>query len=165
MSGRSRRDIGRFWLSCWLSVLWPAVNFASEPASAMEAGPQTIRPTLDAEDLHVFVDSFVAKQLASSGIPGAVVVVVKDGRVILAGGYGVADVESHRQMTADQSLMNIAPMRFQKWIHAWKRTFHRIDSLEICRFRPYTILSFAPRNCRIPWQNAGRSSGLRLLTK
>jgi CubicO group peptidase (beta-lactamase class C family) len=111
LSGRSRRDIGRFWLSCWLSVLGLAVNFASEPASAMEAGPQTIRPTLEAEDLHVFVDSFVAKQLASSGIPGAVVVVVKDGRVILAEGYGVADVESHRQMTAEHSLMNIASIK------------------------------------------------------
>lgn len=111
MSGRTRRDRGKFWFSCWLSVLGLAVNFASEPASAMEAGSQTIRPMLAAEDLHVFVDSFVAKQLASSGIPGAVVVVVKDGRVILAEGYGVADVESHRQMTADHSLMNIASIK------------------------------------------------------
>jgi CubicO group peptidase (beta-lactamase class C family) len=111
MSGCSRRGSGKFWFSCWLSVLGLAVNFASERASAMEAGSQTIRATLAAEDLHVFVDGFVAKQLASSGIPGAVVVVVKDGRVILAEGYGVADVESQRQMTADHSLMNIASIK------------------------------------------------------
>src|ERR1700721_1391930 len=111
MSGRTRRDRGRFWFSCWLSVLGLAVNFASEPASAMEAGSQTIRPMLAAEDLHVFVDSFVAKQLASSGIPGAVVVVVKDGRVILSEGYGLADVGFPRPMTADHSLMNIASIK------------------------------------------------------
>src|ERR1700733_16166169 len=110
-NGRSHRDTCGFWLPSLLFVLGLAVNFASEAAPATEAGSQTIRPTLAAEDLHVFVDSFVAKQLASSGIPGAVVVVVKDGRVILAGGYGVADVESHRQMTADQSLMNIASIK------------------------------------------------------
>jgi CubicO group peptidase (beta-lactamase class C family) len=111
MSGRSRHDTGGFWLWCLLFVLGLAVNFANEAAAATEAGPQTIRPTLAAEDLHIFVDSFVAKQLASSGIPGAVVVVVKDGRVILAEGYGLADVESHRPMTAYRSLMNIASIK------------------------------------------------------
>jgi CubicO group peptidase (beta-lactamase class C family) len=110
MSGRSRRDAGGFWLSSWLFVLGVAVNFASEPAPAIETGLQTIRP-LTAEDLHIFVDRFVGKQLGSSGIPGAVVVVVKDGRVILAEGYGLADVESHRRMTADHSLMNIASIK------------------------------------------------------
>jgi CubicO group peptidase (beta-lactamase class C family) len=111
MSGRSRHDAGGFCLSCLLSVLGLVVNFASEAALATEAGSQTIRPTLTEEDLHVFVDSFVSKQLASSGIPGAVVVVVKDGRVILAEGYGLADVESHKRMTADHSLMNIASIK------------------------------------------------------
>ena len=110
-NGRSQHDTGGFWLPSLLFVLGLAVNFASEAAPATEAGSQTVRPTLAAEDLQVFVDSFVAKQLASSGIPGAVVVVVKDGRVILSEGYGLADVGLHRPMTADHSLMNIASIK------------------------------------------------------
>ena len=111
MSGRSRHDTDGFWLSSLLSVLGLTVNFASEAAAVPEGGSQIIRPTLASGDLRVFVDGFVAKQLASSGIPGAVVVVVKDGRVILSEGYGLADIESHRPMTADHSLMNIASIK------------------------------------------------------
>jgi CubicO group peptidase (beta-lactamase class C family) len=110
MSGHLRRDTGGFWLSCWLSVLGLAVNFSSEPAPAMEVGSQSIQP-LTADDLHIFVDRFVAEQLASSGIPGVVVVIVKDGRVVLAEGYGLADIESHRRMTANHTLMNIASIK------------------------------------------------------
>jgi CubicO group peptidase (beta-lactamase class C family) len=111
MSGGSRHDTGGFWLASLLSVSGLAVNFASEAATATEAGSQTVWPTLTTEDLHVFVDGFIAKQLASSGIPGAVVVVVKDGRVMLSEGYGLADIGLHRPMTADHSLMNIASIK------------------------------------------------------
>lgn len=111
MGGGSRPDTGGFWLASLFSVLGLAVNFASEVATATEAGSQTVRPTLTAEDLHVFVDGFIAKQLADSGIPGAVVVVVKDGQVILSEGYGLADIGQHRPMTADHSLMNIASIK------------------------------------------------------
>jgi len=40
-----------------------------------------------------------------------VVVVVKDGKVVAAQGYGVADVETRRPMTAERTLMNIASIK------------------------------------------------------
>jgi CubicO group peptidase (beta-lactamase class C family) len=111
MSRRMRRDAGGFWSSCSLAILGFAASLSSESAPAMAVDTPITRPALTAEDLHIFVDSFVAKQLADSAIPGAVVVVIKDGRVILAEGYGLADVESHRRMTADHSLMNVASIK------------------------------------------------------
>lgn len=111
MSGRPRNHIGRFWRSFLLAVFGLALNFVGEAAPATEAGSQIIRPTLAADDLHVFVGNFVAKQLSSSGIPGAVVVIVKDGRVVLSEGYGLADLRLHRPMTVDHTLINIASIK------------------------------------------------------
>jgi CubicO group peptidase (beta-lactamase class C family) len=39
---------------------------------------------------------------------GAVVVAVKDGRVLFSKGFGFADSARHRPMTADATLVNIA---------------------------------------------------------
>lgn len=58
-----------------LAILGLAVSFSSKSAPAMAVDSPITRPALTAEDLHIFVGSFVAKQLASSAIPGAVVVI------------------------------------------------------------------------------------------
>jgi CubicO group peptidase (beta-lactamase class C family) len=41
-------------------------------------------------------------------VSGAVVVAVKDGRVLFSKGFGFADLARHRPMTADATLVNIA---------------------------------------------------------
>ena len=51
--------------------------------------------------VEALVDTVVQGQLAASGIPGAAVSVVRDGEIILARGYGVADVESGRAADAE----------------------------------------------------------------
>jgi CubicO group peptidase (beta-lactamase class C family) len=48
---------------------------------------------LTAEDLGAFLDGFVPQQLHRENIAGAVVLVVKDGKVLYSKGYGYADVE------------------------------------------------------------------------
>lgn len=50
-------------------------------------------------ELPAFFDQLVPKQLAELQIPGAVIAVVKDGRLLLAKGYGMADIE--RQVAVD----------------------------------------------------------------
>jgi CubicO group peptidase (beta-lactamase class C family) len=86
-------------LGCWLVTAAPV---------AASAGP---RHELTAADAQRFLDSFVPQQLTHSGIPGAVVVIVGHGRVLAASGYGVADVQTHRPMTADRTLVNIASIK------------------------------------------------------
>jgi CubicO group peptidase (beta-lactamase class C family) len=95
-----------------------AIGFIQLPAafaqpgapSNVTTGASTTTP-MTATDVGDFLDRFIPEQLKQSGIPGAVVVVVKDGKLTAAKGYGFADVETRRPMTADHTLMNIASIK------------------------------------------------------
>jgi CubicO group peptidase (beta-lactamase class C family) len=83
--------------------------------SGVESGPAELPTpaarqarTLDAAELAAVVDPVFATVMQKEGIPGAAFVVVKDGRVVLAKGYGVADVASQRPVRADETLFPYA---------------------------------------------------------
>jgi CubicO group peptidase (beta-lactamase class C family) len=66
--------------------------------------PPTVHE-LSTADLGAFLDPLITDQLARLKIAGAVVVVVKDDSILFAKGYGYADVENKRPMTADATLV------------------------------------------------------------
>ncbi len=76
---------------------------------AVTAAPAPDRPDVphafSAADLTKFVDETLEAQLAKLKIAGAVVTIVKDGAIVLAKGYGFADIAAGRRMTADGSLV------------------------------------------------------------
>jgi CubicO group peptidase (beta-lactamase class C family) len=59
---------------------------------------------LTVADVHAFLDGFVPMQLEREDIAGAVVMVVKDGAVFFAKGYGYSDVEKKTPVTVDATL-------------------------------------------------------------
>ena len=59
---------------------------------------------LSQSDLEAFLDGIMPQQLAREDLAGAVISVVKDGKVIFAKGYGYADVEKRIPVTADNTL-------------------------------------------------------------
>ena len=71
------------------------------------AGP---KPALDGPAINRQIDRLVADHVASSGVPGVVVAVTEGDRVVLARGWGVADVESGRPMDPDHTLVRIASL-------------------------------------------------------
>lgn len=73
------------------------------PSSAIPQNVQ-VAPQLTKEDLEAFFDGFLPIQLQRDDIAGAVVVVVKDGTVLLAKGYGYSDVKQHKPVTVDATL-------------------------------------------------------------
>ena len=75
---------------------------ASVPAATPAAPAQ-----LTAADLDAFLDGVIPLQLQKGDIAGAVVSVVKDGKVIFARGYGYADVAQHTPVTVDATLFRI----------------------------------------------------------
>jgi CubicO group peptidase (beta-lactamase class C family) len=79
-------------------------------AEAVNTAPKLAAP-LTSSEVASFLDQFIPAQLARSEIPGAVVVVIKDDQVLAEKGYGFADVESHRPMTSDRTLTNIASIK------------------------------------------------------
>ncbi len=61
----------------------------------------------DPAEVESFLDGLITPQLEKHHIPGAVVVVVKDGKILYAGGYGFADVERQLPFVPDQTLFRI----------------------------------------------------------
>src|SRR6478736_4900248 len=59
---------------------------------------------LTVEDVHAFLDGFVPMQLEREDIAGAVVLVVKDGAILFAKGYGYSDVDKKAPVTVDATL-------------------------------------------------------------
>ena len=58
-------------------------------------------------DVHAPFDAFINQTISESAIPGVAIVVLRDGETVHSAGYGYADVERGRAMTADTP-MNLA---------------------------------------------------------
>jgi len=74
-------------------------NLAPRPISvSVPTNPESAHPPapLTREDAEAFLDGFFPQALARADIAGAVVVVVKDGRVLVEKGYGYSDLESRK---------------------------------------------------------------------
>src|SRR5438067_6616977 len=84
----------------------PLISLPSPPpAKIPEIAPQpSPAPALTKQDFESFLDALIPSQLQNRNIAGAVVSFVKDGQVLFAKGYGYADVEAKKPVTADQTL-------------------------------------------------------------
>src|SRR5690349_1214777 len=87
------------------SLVQPATSATPSEAPASAAAGET--PTLDAQDLGTFFDGLVPYMLKRNDIAGGVVSVVKDGKLVLAQGYGYADVAKRTPVVADKKLFRI----------------------------------------------------------
>jgi len=83
---------------------------AQVPNETNPAKQQVVLPSpsptapLTKEDVEVFLDGFMPMQLQREDIAGAVVLIVKDGRVLFAKGYGFSDVKSRKPVTVEATL-------------------------------------------------------------
>ncbi|MFY9555663.1 MAG: serine hydrolase domain-containing protein [Blastocatellia bacterium] len=59
---------------------------------------------LTAQDLETFLDGIMPLQLERDDIAGATVAVVKDGKLLLAKGYGYSDYEQKKPVSAEETL-------------------------------------------------------------
>lgn len=76
---------------------------APPPAAMAQPGV----PEMTAGDVGAFIDGIVPLQLAKYDIAGAVVVVVKDGKILFEKGYGYADVKTKRPVTPSGTLFRV----------------------------------------------------------
>ena len=75
--------------------------------AAPVSAEQPVAHPLDAADLSAWLDGRVPYALKSGDIAGAVVVVVKDGKVLFENGYGYADVAAKVPMDASTTMVRI----------------------------------------------------------
>jgi CubicO group peptidase (beta-lactamase class C family) len=70
------------------------------PAEQPKAGTHELTEA----DLAAFLDGMMPQQLARDDVAGAVISVVKDGKLLFAKGYGYSDVEKKTAVSADSTL-------------------------------------------------------------
>jgi len=78
----------------------PAVAPASTPVAAAPVGA----PSLTSEDAQAWLDGFMPYALQNGDVAGAVVVVVKDGKVLVAQGYGFSDLDKGAPVDPERTL-------------------------------------------------------------
>ena len=71
---------------------------------AVPASPPGRAREMTAADVEAFIDGILPLQLKSDNIAGATVAVVKDGKLLFAKGYGYADVEKKKTVSAQDTL-------------------------------------------------------------
>ena len=80
----------------------PSAAAKTPPSAEKQLVPAGSAPhELTGTDLEAFLDGEMPSQLNREDIAGAVIAVVKDGKVIFAKGYGFSDVEKRAPVTAD----------------------------------------------------------------
>jgi CubicO group peptidase (beta-lactamase class C family) len=79
---------------------------AATTATAQQERPAP--PVLDSARVETWVDAQVLPALRLSGVPGAVVVIVRHDGVIFSKGYGLADARRALPLRADATLLDIA---------------------------------------------------------
>lgn len=81
----------------------PLAPKAERPSAGTEH-PSTVTRELTQSDLEAFLDGMVPLQLAREDIAGAVISIVKDGKLFLARGYGYSNLEKRTPVSADGTL-------------------------------------------------------------
>src|SRR5688572_19023880 len=79
----------------------PAARNTSAQIKMPNGGPS------NPQEVEAFLDGVLARQMADYHIPGATVALVKDGALLLAKGYGYADLEEQQAVVADQTLFRV----------------------------------------------------------
>lgn len=83
----------------------PATSPAAAPAASLVSAASAPKPhDLTAEDLGAFLDGLMPDQIGHADIAGAVVAVVKDGKLLFAKGYGYSDVEKKTAISPETTL-------------------------------------------------------------
>jgi CubicO group peptidase (beta-lactamase class C family) len=110
---------GTVFFACILAVLTsvhasPGQTSKETTPSAAAKPPATVetklvpaapaKRELTGTDLEAFLDGLMPLQIQRENVAGAVVAVVKDGKLIFAKGYGFSDVDKRTPVTADSTL-------------------------------------------------------------
>jgi CubicO group peptidase (beta-lactamase class C family) len=103
---------------------------AKAPTAAAAAPPAITAPApaLTQQDVDAWLDGYIPYALASADIAGAVVVVVKDGKVLTEKGYGYADVKSRRPVDPKATLFR--PGSVSK-LFTWTAVMQQVETGKI----------------------------------
>ncbi|WP_207790339.1 serine hydrolase domain-containing protein [Sandaracinobacter neustonicus] len=143
-----------------VSMLTASAAFAQGPAApakapaippqpvvaAATAAPANGAHPLTAEDVETFLDGFVPIAMSRGGIIGTVVVVVKDGKVLVKKGYGLSDLKTRKPVDPDATLFR--PGSVSK-LFTWTAVMQQVEAGKIdldADVNTYLDFKIPPRN-------------------
>jgi CubicO group peptidase (beta-lactamase class C family) len=88
--------------------LMAGISLSASAQPLAQVTKSAVPTPLTAEDVGAWLDGFLPYALYTGDIAGAVVVVVKDDKVLCEKGYGYADVATRRLVTPDTTLFRLA---------------------------------------------------------
>jgi CubicO group peptidase (beta-lactamase class C family) len=105
-------------------------NAAVLPAPAVPAttATGTTAPALTKQDVDAWLDGYMPYALKAGGIPGAVVVVVKDGQPLTERGFGYSDLAAHKPV--DPNLTLFRPGSVSK-LFTWTAVMQQVQAGKI----------------------------------
>ena len=107
----------------------PAPAAKKAEAAAVPPAKTAAAPVaLDAKDLEAWMDGYLPYALERARIPGAVVVIVKDGEVVLQKGYGFADVAKRAPVLPETTLFR--PGSVSK-LFTWTAVMQQVEAGKI----------------------------------
>lgn len=93
----------------YLFLIFSAILFLNPVGTLLPV--QARKPSTDTaispKDLEALFDPIFAEQMAKLHIPGAVVAVVKDGKILFTKGYGYADIEKKTPVIPERTIFRI----------------------------------------------------------
>src|SRR5437879_11649888 len=101
--------IAAIFLLCWASALpqTPQITQPPQTPQTPPAGEIKVKETpheMTVADIEAFLDGFMPMQLERENVAGAVICVVKDGKVLFAKGYGYSDAGKKKPVSTDNTL-------------------------------------------------------------
>src|SRR5436190_22592054 len=105
----------------------PKIKTTQLESPAVPAQQQGAHP-LTAENLNAWLDGFVPFAIAKGDVPGAVVVVVKDGQILASRGYGYADVA--KKTKVDPATTMFRPGSISK-LFTWTAVMQQVEAGKI----------------------------------
>jgi CubicO group peptidase (beta-lactamase class C family) len=91
-----------------VTLILPTLGMSNVEAMHSTLPPRSPSGLSDPHEVETFLEGVFSVQLAEDHIPGATVAVVKDGRLLFAKGYGSADLQAGKQVSAQTTLFRIA---------------------------------------------------------
>jgi len=82
----------------------PVPSKSATSGPPVPASPSDRPHDLTAADVEAFLDGLIPQQLKHDDIAGATISIVKDGKLLFAKGYGYADVEKKKPVSAQETL-------------------------------------------------------------
>jgi len=118
---------------------------ATASAGVQSPVSQTSTPMLTKQDADAWLDGYVPYALATAGVPGAVVVVIKDGQVLTEKGYGVADLKSRRPVDPRATLFRAGSV---SKLFTWTAVMQQVEAgkidldADVNRYLDFTIPAY-----------------------